>query len=267
MSLSENCFYIGNVPLFLQIIKLIKLDSEFCLRLDFAKGRLEIESMMLSGVVGMGIRLMKGGSIIAKTPDSRNDCSILRVNSASFYQAMVLLSHHNYAYMCIGIEDDDDTLHIRTYTSEHVCIGSAKIATLNLEEYDSEFLVVNENKRDPLEFDIDVKDKGTMWKQFLQPSTVDTKIKYSNTNRNLTWETKNQQTLVSFYLPVTTSCTRDVEVCILPSVVSILRGVLQVTDKLETMLSISEDLPVRLFANFDTIGSFIRVYAGTKEDI
>jgi hypothetical protein len=47
---------------------------------------------------------------------------------------------------------------------------------------------------------------------------------------------------------------------------NILRGVLQVVTKYMTTLSISTELPVRLFARFDTVGSFIRVYAGTKDD-
>ena len=61
--------------------------------------------------------------------------------------------------------------------------------------------------------------------------SIDTVIRYDSKTQRLTWETQNQQSKISHI----------------------------------TTLSISDDLPVRLFAKFDT-SSFIRVYAGTKDD-
>lgn len=267
MSLSDDRFYVGNVPTFLMLVKLIKVDPEFCLNMDFGRKQLEIESMLMAGVVGVGIRLVQGPqNIIRCSSMTRTDCVTLRIDSGALYEALLVLNKTPYAYMSLGLSPDDVQLSLEIYNKEHVHMGSATINTLDLEEHDAEFVVTNEEKRDSLVYDVTIDQPGSCWRSYLQASVIDTTILYNSKTQNLTWETSNIQTKIALYMPVAVQCPTDVRVCLLPTVLTILRSVLQVTAKHVTTLSISEDLPVRLFARFDLNGSFIRVYAGTKEE-
>jgi hypothetical protein len=267
MALLPDRFHIGDVPSFLALVKIIKTDPEFCLCFDFGSRCVEIESMLMAGVVAVGIRLVQDTSgILAPSPITRLDRITLRVDSGAFHQAVVGLNHVPYAYMSFGLTEEDAAIGLYTYNKQHVRLGSAIVSTLNLEEHDADFLVTNEEQREPLSYDVQVEQLGATWKAYMQSSAIDTVIRYIHEAQTIQWETKNQQTTVSLYLPVSVKNAPDVRVCILPSVLSILRSVLQVTSKQQTTLSIGEDLPVRLFAPLDTVGSFIRAYAGTKDD-
>jgi hypothetical protein len=267
MSLVTDRFYIGDVPTFMMIVKILKTDPEFCIGFDFGSRRLEIESMLMAGVIGVGIRLVQGtNAIIAPSPMSRTDRVTFRMDSSAFHQAIVVLNHIPYAYMSMGINKEDDAICLYTYNKDHVNLGSAVVQSLTLEEHDTDFLVTNEDLREALPYEVMIENLGTVWKSYIQASTIDTVIHYDSKTQRLTWETQNQQTKISLYLPVCIQCTSDVRVCLLPSVLNVLRTVIQVTSKHSTTLSISDDLPVRLFTRFDTYGSFIRVYAGTKDN-
>jgi hypothetical protein len=259
-------FYIGDVTTFMMLIKILKTDPEFCIAFDFGARRLDIESMLMAGVIGVGIRLVQGtNAIIVHSPMCRTDRVTFRMDSSAFHQAIVVLNHIPYAYMSISTNEEDDAICLYTYSKDHVNLGSAVVHSLNLEDHDTDFLVTNEDLREVLPYEVMIENPGTVWKSYIQASTIDTVIRYDNKTQRLTWETQNQQTKISLYLPVSTQYSSDIRVCLLPSVLNVLRTVVQVTSKHMTTLSISEDLPVRLFARFDT-ESFIRVYAGTKDD-
>jgi hypothetical protein len=267
MSLFVDRFYIGDVPKFMMLVKIIKMDPEFRICFDFTNRCLEIESMLMTGVVGIGIRLVQGtNGILVSSPIVRTDRMTLRMDSGAFHQAVLVLNHSPYAYMSISLNDDEDAICLYTYSREHVQMGSAEVHTLNLEDHDTDFLVVNDDKMAVMSYEVMIEQPGEIWKSYMQASTIDTVIRYNSKTQNITWETNNHQTKIALYLPVSVVYPADVHVCLLPSVLNILRNVLQVTQKYPTTLSIGEDLPVRIFASFDTYGSFIRAYAGTKDD-
>ena len=260
-------FYIGDVPSFLMLVKIIKADPEFRLALDFGNHCMEFESMFMAGVVGVGIRLVQGPNhIVAASTITRTDRITLRLDSGAFLQAIIVLNHVPYAYMSICLNEEEDALCMDTYDKDHTKLGSAYIHTLNLEEHDTDFLVTDEEKREALLYEVMITNLGSVWKTYMQASTIDTVIRYDSKTKNMAWETNHQQTKISLYLPVSVECMVDVRVCLLPAVSTIVRGVLQFTSKYNTTLSISDDLPVRIFAPLDTMGSFIRLYAGTKDD-
>jgi hypothetical protein len=269
MSMSNDRFYIGDVPSFLMLVKIIKADPEFRLALDFRNHCLEFESMLMAGVVGVGIRLSAGPNqiVAASHMMTRTDRITLRLDSGAFLQALITLNHVPYAYMSICLNEEEDTLCLYTYDMDHIKLGSALLVTLNLEDHDTDFLVTNEDKREALVYDVMITSPGSVWKTYMQASAIDTVIRYDCKTRNIAWETNNQQTKIALYMPVSVECTTDVRVCLLPAVLTIVRGVLQFTAKYNTTLSLSDDLPVRVFAALDTNGSFIRIYAGTKDDL
>ena len=273
MSMLADRFYITEVSSFLGLVKILKADPEFRLALDFGGKCLEFESLLMAGVVGVGIRLVahqaQGGAthIVAASSMTRTDRATLRLDSGALLQAIVALNHVPYAHMSLSLHEEEDALCLYTYNSEHTTLGHALIHTLTLEDHDTDFLVTDEEKRPALAYDLGLTHPGALWKTYMQASTIDTIIRYDGKTQNVTWETNHQQTKIALYLPVATSCRTDVRVCLLPAVMAVVRGVLQFTAKHNTTLSLSEDLPVRIFASLDTAGSFIRLYAGTKEDL
>jgi hypothetical protein len=241
------------------------MDSEFCLCFDFGNRCIEIESMLMASVVGVGVRLVQcEDGIIIPSTIVRNDRITLRLDSSAFHQAIVLVNGVPYTYMRMGLNTAEDAICLYTYNSLHVLLSEAVVQTLNLEDQDTDFIVVAQ--QEDLAYEVQIEHVGATWKTYLQACTGDTVIRYTNKTQTLTWEISHQQTKVSLYLPVTVVSPTDVNVCLLPAVVNVLRNVLQITTKFTTSLSIGVDLPVRLFAPLDTHGSFIRVYAGTKDD-
>jgi hypothetical protein len=270
MKFQDDYFYVGNVPMFMAIIKLIKMDPEFRIAFDFSTGAIEMESMMIGGVVGLGIRLKKcADGVFVPSPTVRVDRVVFRVDTVSFFRTVVGLNQVPYAYMSLSIQDSD--ILIETYRDDHVRLGTATINTLTLEEDDVAFPVTENTIGANMAYEATVVQTGTMWRQYIQASTVDTMLRYDPIRKGMTVETRNQQSTMSLYLPVPGESEHgvsgDVVVCLMPSVVSILRSVLQVTDKFETRVSISDDLPIMMFATLDKSGSSIRTLAGTKEPV
>jgi len=268
MTLTPDRFYVGDVPTFLMLVKILKTDPEFCICFDFGCQRLEIESMMMSGLVAVGIRLVQGpAGIIVASPITRTDRITMRVDSNALYHTLSVLNNTQYAYMSLGLLEEDGAICIQVYSQSHVLMGSATMHTLNLEEHDTDFLVVHEETRAPLSYDVIVENTGKTWRSYMQTPTVDATMRFSSKAKTISWETASPQSRICLVLPVVVGHNApDVCICLLPVVVGVLRSVLQLTTNRMTTLSIGEDLPLRLFAPFDANGSFIRVYAGTKDD-
>jgi hypothetical protein len=274
MHLIDDRYYFGNVPGFLSLVKLLNNDPEFRLALDFGAGTLEIESMMMAGVIGMGIRLIKSPlGIIAPSPTTRTDRVTLKVDSAAFHRTFLGLNNVPYAYMSLWIVDDV-CIHLETFGSDHVSVATATMNTMTLDEDDTDFVVTADTMKTKLHYDFIAKFPGSVWRRYVHASTVDTKVRYSVQQRRLTWQSTQDQTTMSLYLAIhpnplvneTDRLDSDVLICLLPTVVAVIRSVLQTTDKYMVTISISDDLPIGLFAPLDSVGSFIRVYAGTKDD-
>jgi hypothetical protein len=270
MNLIDNRFYLGNVPGFLSLVKIISSDPEFRMAFDFGAKSIEFESMMMAGVIGLGIRLVKSTKgIIVPSPTTRTDRVTLRVDSGAFQRTLVSINSIPYSYMCIWIDPEEVSICIETYGSDQVRISYAIMSTMTLDEHDTDFLVTTNTMKDSLQYDFMVDHPGGTWRRYLQASAVDTVLRYTASKHEMTWETRNQHSTMSLYMtlnPTTINAKEDIYVCLLPSVVTILRTVLHATDKHSTIVSISDDLPIRLFSRLDTCGSFIRVYAGTKDD-
>jgi hypothetical protein len=270
MILGDNRFYFGNVSGFLSLVKLLNSDPEFRIAFDFQTQAIEIESMMMAGVIGMGIRLVKSSKgILLLSPTTRTDRVTLRVDSGAFQRTIIGINSIPYAYMCLWIDPEDVSICMETYGSDHVRISYAILSTMTLDEHDTDFLVTSNTMKDSLSYEFVVTHPGSTWRRYIQSSTVDTVLRYTAASREMAWETRNQHSTMSLYLgldPTAVSTTKDVYVCLLPSVVTVIRNVLQATDKYATVVSVSDDLPIRLFAQLDSYGSFIRVYAGTKDD-
>jgi hypothetical protein len=264
MTLLLDRFYVGDVSGFLGLLKVLKTDPEFRLRFDFGQHCLELESMMMAGVVGVGVRLHQGeGGIFVPSPTVREDHVIFRVDSQSFLKAMTALNPLTYAYLSLR-PDEDSAICIDIYDGVGQCMGSAVVNTLTLDDSDREFLVTNHHE--PLSYAIKLKSTGRAWGTYLQAATTDTVIRYDSQMHVVHWETSNVHTRVSLHLGVSPQESPDVSVCLCPGVVSVLRTILQVVQKHPTTFSMHEDLPVCVTAVLDRQGSFLRVYAGTKDD-
>jgi hypothetical protein len=270
MLLVDNRFYLGNVPGFLSLVKILNNDPEFRMAFDFGNDTLEIESMMMRGVIGLGLRLVKSvNGILVPSPTTRKDRVTLRIDSGAFQRTLMVLNSVPYAYMSLWIDQDDVSICVATYGSDQVQISSAVMSTLTLDDDDTAFMVTANAMGDSLCYAMVVSHPSAIWRRYAQASTVDTVLRYSVDQHRLTWETRHQQTTMSLYLAMDSVhgvVKNDIYVCLLPAVLNVLRSVLQATDKHVTTLSISDDLPVRLFTALDTVGSFVRVYAGTKDD-
>ena len=257
-------FYVGDVPAFLGLVKVLKADPEFRIRFDFGNQCLDLESMMMAGVVGIGVRLYKGaGGIFVESPTSRSDQCTLKVDSQSFLKALATLNTMSYAYLSLRTEDDA-AICLDIYDAEGQCLGSGTVMTLTMDELDHEFLVTK--PQDPYPYEIMVTNTGATWCTYLQAAAAETTVRYDHHKQLLIWSTSSVQSKVSLYLAVPPQSSCDVQLCLFPSVVQILRTIFQVTHQRATTMSLHEELPVRIVADLDTRGSFLRVYAGTKDD-
>jgi hypothetical protein len=267
MSLQANRYYVGYVDSFIQIMKLVRSDPEFRIRFDFQNHSMDIECLLMSGIVGIGIHLVKGvGSILVPSPVTREDVVTIRVNSNSFLSVFVKLMSLSYAYLSIWTKENE--LCIEIYDGDHKVLGSGCVNTLTLEDGDDDFMIIEEESREKLEYPIQESRPGSLWKTYFHAGTDEDTIIRCDVNQScLTWTTRTTLTKICLNMNlVTSSSTVPVLVCILPSVVQQLKQIITVTAKQETTLSLCTELPIRMFTVLDTNGSFIRVYAGTKED-
>ena len=258
-------FGIGDVAGFLRIVRLLKVDSEFCLAFDFGLHHLEIQSMALGGVVGIGIHLVQSSvGILEPSPFVRSDRVVLRIDSGILYQTLLVLNKIEYERLSIGVNVDDDTIEVNIYDADCVKVGSATINTLQLNEHDTDFIIIKENQL--FSYETTLCQSGKQWRTYLQPTTIDLTMIYNGTSKQLTWETRNTQSKIVLYMQTQCQASGDVRVCVLPAVIEVLRSLLQVTETHATTLSIRDDKPICMYSTLDTSGSFIRVYAGTKDD-
>jgi hypothetical protein len=266
MTLLCDRFYVGDMCTFLGLVKVLKADPEFRIRFDFERECVELESMMMAGVVGIGVRLIKGsGSVFVPSPTSRSDQCTLKVDSQSFLTALAKLNAVSYAYLSLR-PDDDAAICIDIYDTTGQCMGTGTVTTLTMDDSGLEFLVTG--PQDPsYPYEIIVTNTGAKWCTYIQAAAMETTVRYDHLKHLLIWSTSSVQSNVSLYLAVPPQNSADVQLCLFPSVVGILRTVFQVTQKHATTVSLHEDLPVRIVAELDAHGSFLRVYAGTKDDV
>ena len=266
MEFVPDRFYLDNAAVFLQLVRILKADQEFRMALDFGKSCLQLESMLLSGVVGVGVQLVQCvGGIVRPSLLTRRDRVVLRVDSGALYQTVVALNHVPYTYLSLGLTADDVGLCVSTYAAEHVVLGTGTVQTLDLAEQDADFLVTADALQ--LHYPLCLEHPGHTFKKYLSTGTIDTVLHYRPLSRSMTWVTSNQQTRIELYMTVSSQCQDEVRICLLPAVTGLVQQFLQVAAQLPTQLALSNDLPVRLWIPLDRHGSFIRVYAGTKDDL
>lgn len=264
IELDSDRFYLGQVWTFLGVVKTLGNDPEFRIAFDFGNECVDIESMMMAGVVGVGIKFNKvPNGVFVPSPTTRTDRLTFRIDSATFLKVISTLGKLQYAYMSFHFVED--SIVIQSYNGTHEMMGSGVVYTINMEEDDLEFVVVGGKVCESLEYPVTITALGSQWKKYLQSSPNDTTLRYNSRLGKISWETKDTLSKVSLYLPVETSVKHheDVTVTFLPSVIQIIRGLF--IDRVFTTVSISEELPLHVFTNIDNGCGFIRVYAGTKE--
>lgn len=268
ITLHPDRFYVGDIQTFLKLLKLLKCDPECCLAFDFGTRCIEFESFAMAGIVAVGVRLVQcTGGILVRSPVTRTDRVVMRIDTAALFAASMGLSAIPYAYMSIGITADEDNIQMSAFDKAHTLLGKARVCTLDKHATDGDFPIVNDQTGgQSLVYQVSAKQDGTTWRRYLHAPTVDTLIHYDGSMKRIVWGTNNNQTQLSLYMPVTSTHVGDIHIGLLPSVTALLRTALQTTGKTLVTLSISDDLPVRLVASLDTSGSVLRMYAGTKED-
>jgi hypothetical protein len=235
---------------------------------DHVQNRIDMQSMMLAGVVGTGIRLEKGPSSIL-APSTMSDSSIytLKVDSVSFLHVFVRLVKSGYTFISMHVTDGT-SICMEAFNAEHTIIGSGIVNTLAVDNDECTFMITNADKMMIMDYAVSITRKWEQWKPYFQASsTEDTFIGYDGTGK-VTWTTKSDMSTISLYThlsQVERPVSEMINICIVPSVVHLIRIIFQLSDKKNTRLSLSDDLPVRIFSPFDDNGSFIRMFAGTKD--
>ena len=264
IELDPDRFYLGQVSTFLNLIKTLGHDPEFRIAFDFGKECVDLESMMMAGVVGVGIKFNKvPNGVFVPSPTTRRDRLTFRIDSVTFLKVLSTLGKLPYAYMSFHVVED--SILVQSYNCTHQVLGSASIHTINMEENDEDFVVVGGKVCESLEYPVSITALGSQWKKYLQSSSNDTTLRYNSRLNKISWETKDVLSKVSLYLPVENQNTyhEDVTVTFLPAVIQIIRGLF--LDRQHTTISMSEELPLRSLTTMDHECGFIRVYAGSKE--
>lgn len=267
MATRADRFYIGKVPIFLGVVKLMTQDKEFRIAFDFANKVLEMESMMMGGVVAAGVQLPQApGGVLVPSPVTRSDRVTLRVDGGSLVRAMVALGRCKYAYISITVAEESE-IHLEAFGSTHETLGSAKIDSLTLEEHDTEFPVAQNTLGASLEYPVEVTYSASVWKNYFPAGKQGLTVRYAHARQHLAVETRDTLTRVSLLLklPKKVHHAEDVSATLVPAVVAIVRNVLIVPDAPLTLL-LHPQLPIQLHLDLGVGEGCVRMYAGTKEE-
>lgn len=261
-----NRFRISNINAFLSILKILRNENEFTIRFDHGNGHVDIESMMLASVVAVGIHFVPGDNSMftcsMMTTETKNT---LRIDSATFLRVFVRLYKIKHTLIQLYVSDDT-SLCIECFDGDRK-VGSGIVNTIDIDMNDSELFQIIQPDMD-MSYSVKMSKKWTELSPFFQASsTEETTISYTANSDRLVWKSKDDSSQVVLYTDLTESerAQENVQICVLPSVVKLVRTVLQFVEKLPITLSLSTELPLYAHAVIDSDGSFIRVFAGTKE--
>ena len=262
-------FRIADVSAFMSLIKILRNDNEFHIRFDHTNGHIDIESMMMAGIVAVGIHIIPSDSGMFTCHNmTRNTIDTFRVDSAGFLRVFVRLFKLKHEYFQLYVVDDTsiciECIH------DNMVVGSGTINTLDVDGDDSELFRITQDEMD-MSFSLCMTRKWSEWKPFFQATmSEDTTISYTAGMDKLVWTTADITSKIMMNSRVDgkeqNSCS-SVDVCILPSIVRLVRNIMQFSDKSDTTVSLDTELPLSIYSRMDTMtnGGFIRILAGTKE--
>lgn len=260
----ESTFFIGDAPKFLAVLNLFKGDAEFRIRFNYDDGSIDLEAILLSGVVGIGVRLVPEGpcGILVKSCalEPRSVPLVVSLETHTVTKTLTLLCKRPSAYMSIHGETENIT--IRAFEQDDICIAQSIIHTVvRNEEEEVEFKIFST----VMEYPVTHTMLGQRWREYLPDGEVC--IRYESVARRFVFRLIDVLSTIELYLPATTPqvTTTDAQVTMLPEVSKLLKQVVSVCPREEVTVCLDTELPVFIHVPLGTAGA-IRMYLGTKED-
>jgi hypothetical protein len=264
----QNQFCIGDINAFLAILKILRHDNEFTIRFDHTNGHVDIESMMLASVVAVGIHLVPGiSNVFTESIMTKQSVDVFKIDSAAFLRVFIRLYKIKHTDIRIYVVDDVSICIESFYDTLKVGSGVISTVDMNTEEAGL-FQITKSDEEIGMSYLFSIIRTWKDLSPFFQASTSEeTKIAYVANSDQLTWTSSSDDNSINLYSHLNNieRTNENMRVCLLPSVVQLIRTVFQFTEKRETRLSLDSELPVCMFTKLSDDGSFIRLFAGTKE--
>ena len=263
-----NRFIISNIGGFLSLLKILRNENEFTIRFNHGNGHIDIESMMLASVVAVGLHFVPGeNNMFTFSNSSMTDYKIntLRIDSATFLRVFVRLYKIKHTRIQLHVLEET-SLCIECFDGD-MKVGSGTVNSIDIDSTDSEYFQILQPDM-CMSYTIIISRKWTELSPLFQASsTEETTVSYKGSSDKLSWTSKDDSSVVTLYTDLSEKerSVESVEICLLPSVVKLVRTILQFVEKRSITLSLSTELPLFSEASMDDSGSFIRLFAGTKE--
>jgi hypothetical protein len=257
----ESTFYIGDAPKFLSILNLFKGDAEFRLRFNYDDGTMDLEAILLSGIVGIGIKLVPEGpeGILVQSSllRSRPVPLIVSLETQTITKTLALMCKRPSAYM--SIYGDTENVTISAYEHDDTCIAQSIIHTIaRNEEEEVEFKIFATEMVYPVTHTM----VGLRWKEYLPDGEVC--IRHEGVARRFVFRVTDVLSTVELYLPSSLPLP-DVQITMLPEVSRLFKQTVSINVKENVTVCLDTDLPVFIQVPLGAAGA-LRMYLGTKED-
>jgi hypothetical protein len=257
----DSTFFIGDAPKFLNILSLFKGDAEFRMRLNYHDGSMDLEAVLLSGVVAIGVRLIPEGPegvlVRSKALRARPTPLAVSLETQTVTKTLALLCKRPSAYM--SISGDVESIVIRAYDADETCSAQSTICTVvRNDEEDVEFKIFDTE----LSYQVTHTMAGTRWKDYLPEGEVC--IRHEALSSRFVFRLVDVLSTTEMYLPSILPHT-DVQITMLPEVAKLLRQSVAVCPREQVTIGMDTDLPVFLHVPIGT-GGALRMFLGTKEE-
>jgi hypothetical protein len=258
--MNDSCFFIGDTAKFLNVLNLFKGDAEFRLRLNYDDGSIDLEAILMSGIIAIAAHIVpeEADGILVYSPllRSRPIPLVVCLETQTITKTLTLLCKRPSAYM--SIHGDTEKIVIRAYDHDDSCTAESTINTIvRNDEEDVEFKIFSTE----LEHAVTHTMVGNRWKDFLPDGEVN--IRHESIAKRFVFRLVDVLCTTELYLPSTLPLG-DVNVTMLPEVVKLFKQVVTVCPREEVTVCLDSNLPV--FINVPLGSGGLRVYLGTKED-
>jgi hypothetical protein len=259
--MDDSTFYIGDASKFLNILNLFKGDAEFRMRLNYHDGSMDLEAVLLSGVVAIGVRLLPEGPegvlVRSSALRSRPTPLVVCLETQTVTKTLALLCKRPSAYM--SISGNVESVVIRAYDADESCSAQSTICTVvRNEEEEVDFKIFDTE----LSYQVTHSMSGTRWKDYLPEGEVC--IRHEALSSRFVFRLVDVLSTIELYLPSTLPHT-DVQITMLPEVAKLLRQTVSIFLRENVTIGMDTELPVFLHVPIGT-GGALRMFLGTKEE-
>ena len=267
-------FHISDVAKLLKLLKSSTLEQE-CI-IEYSTGvrpGIRLQSIALSGIVGIGIIIpasTKPQSLLSLIATDNDITHVVRVHMDSLF--MVLTKFSKMKTSMISMTFTDSLISIEAFNSNQRVVGTSTIHTLTMVDKDDEdLMVLSEENRKTLEYNISITMSGKEWRQlFSTEQSEENQFRYNNAKGHVEYQTRSTLSNSSIHLHKHReyiSLSSDFIVRTIPTAIQMVRNILACMETKPVSIFLHQELPLCIeVLPVVELDPTIRIYVGTKEN-